>query len=136
MGIETVIAGITAGAAAKSAFSGDKGGSSTSVATDPRQMAMYEDLYNRSKGIAGQPFVPYTGARVAGFNPDQLRGFDQTRSLFDRSMEYNPMTGLNDLANQQAPSLLNTDISAYQNPFNEQVINQSLNDLDRERQIR
>jgi hypothetical protein len=136
MGIETVIAGITAGAAAKSAFSGDKGGSSTSVATDPRQMAMYEDLYNRSKGIAGQPFVPYTGARVAGFNPDQLRGFDQTRSLFDRSMEYNPMTGLNDLANQQAPSLLNTDISAYQNPFNEQVINQSLNDLDRARQIR
>lgn len=46
-----------------------KGKSTTTTTTDPKQMEMYEDLYGKAKGIAQQPFVPYTGARVAGFKP-------------------------------------------------------------------
>ena len=55
-------------------------------------MAMYEDLYGKAKGIAQQPFVPYTGSRVAGFNPDQLTGFDATRGMFNQSMGFDPRT--------------------------------------------
>ncbi len=119
-----------------------KGSTSTSTTTDPTQMAIYQDLYNRSKTIAGQPFVPFTGARVAGFNPDQLGGFNATRAMFNQSMAYNPMANINALANQSAQSLLDpyggqtNRIEAYQNPYNTQVIDQSLNDLDRARQIR
>ena len=119
-----------------------KGSTSTSTTTDPTQMAIYQDLYNRSKSIAGQPFVPFTGARVAGFNPDQLGGFNATRAMFNQSMAYNPMANINALANQSAQSLLDpyggqaNRIEAYQNPYNTQVIDQSLNDLDRARQIR
>ena len=119
-----------------------KGSTSTSTTTDPQQMAIYQDLYNRSKTIAGQPFVPFTGARIAGFNPDQLGGFNATRAMFNQSMAYNPMANINALANQPAQSLLDpyggqtNRIEAYQNPYNTQVIDQSLADLDRARQIR
>ena len=107
-----------------------KGKSTTSTTTDPQQMAIYSDLYNRSKSIAGQPFVPYTGARVAGFNPDQLQGFDATRDSFQDSMSYNPRGLLSDIGTQPL------DIQSFQNPFTTQVIDQSLADLDRARQIR
>ena len=107
-----------------------KGKSTTSTTTDPAQMAIYTDLYDRSKTIAGQPFVPYTGARVAGFNPDQLRGFDATRDSFQDSMSYNPRGLLSDIGTQPL------DIQSFQNPFTTQVIDQSLADLDRARQIR
>jgi hypothetical protein len=98
-------------------------------------MAMYQDLYGKAKGIAQQPFVPYTGARVAGFNPDQLQTFDATRNMFGQSMQFDPRQGLNTLATQDAPSLLNTDIGAYQNPFQSQVIDNTLGDLNRARQM-
>jgi len=135
-----------------------KGKSTTTTTTDPTQMRMYEDLYNKSKGIAAQPFVPYTGARVAGFNPDQLQGFDATRNMFGQSMGYDPRSQLNTLAGQAAPtvspvtgsstdimrsdirdvkptSLLDTNLGAYQNPFQEQVIDNTLGDLNRARQM-
>ena len=67
-----------------------KGKTVTQSTTDPAQMAMYQDLYDKSKSIASQPFVPYTGARVAGFNPDQLQGFDATRNMFNQSMSFDP----------------------------------------------
>lgn len=107
-----------------------KGKSTTSTTTDPTQMAIYSDLYDRSKTIAGQPFVPYTGARVAGFNPDQLQGFDSTRNIFQDSMSYNPRELLSDMGTQPL------DIQSFQNPYNTQVIDQSLFDLDRARLMR
>ena len=107
-----------------------KGKSTTSTTTDPAQMAIYSDLYDRSKSIAGQPFVPYTGSRVAGFNPDQLQGFDSTRGMFQDSMSYDPRGLLSDMGTQPL------DIQSFQNPYNTQVIDQSLADLDRARQIR
>jgi len=112
-----------------------KGKSTTTTTTDPAQMQIYQDLYGKAKGIASQPFVPYTGARVAGFNPDQLQGFDATRNIFDQSMSYDPRSQLNLLATQNAPSLLNTDIGAYQNPYQTQVIDNTLGDLNRARQM-
>ena len=179
-----------------------KGKSTTTTTTDPKQMEMYEDLYGKAKGIASQPFVPYTGARVAGFNPDQLAGFDATRNMFNQSMGFDPRQKLNTLAGQSTPtvtpftgtattlgpaammqganlapaamqnqatinpvekfggsqigdvnlfggasinrgdvrdvtpqSLLDTNIGAYQNPFQSQVIDNTLDDLNRARQL-
>ena len=130
MGMETLIP------AAVGLYGASKSGGDTTVTnTDPATQARYDDLYNRAKGVANQPFVPYTGPRVAGFNPDQLQGFDATRGMFNQSMGFNPRDRINTLANQSAPSLLNTNISAYQNPFQQQVIDNSLGDLNRARQM-
>jgi len=132
---------ITAGTALYGAAKGGGSKQTSSTQVDPRQMAMYEDLYGRAKGIAQQPFVPYTGSRVAGFNPDQLRQFQATRGLFETGMQYDPLTGLQGLAQQQAPqvgqvgSLLGADIGAYQSPYQQQVIDQSMADIQRQADI-
>lgn len=169
---------ITAGATAYGALKGS--GDTQTSSVDPATQARYEDLYNKAKGVANQPFVPYTGPRVAGFNPDQLQGFDATRNMFGQSMSFDPRQKLNTLANQSTPtvtpftgsatqlqpaamqqaaniapidlysgasvnrgairdvkpqSLLSTDLGAYQNPFQSQVIDNTIGDLNRARQI-
>ena len=106
-----------------------KGKSTTTTTTDPAQMAIYQDLYNRSKDIAALPFTPYTGPRVAGFNPDQLAGFDATRNMFGQSMALDPRGQLAGMG--QAP----LDINSFYNPFQEQVIDNAMADLNRGRQL-
>ena len=98
-------------------------------------MRIYNDVYNTGRTLANQPYIPYTGARVAGFNPDQLQGFDATRNMFGQSMGYDPRSALNNLANMSAPSILDRDIGAYQNPYTQQVVDTTLADLDRSRQM-
>lgn len=112
-----------------------KGKQITSSTIDPAQMAMYQDLYGKARGVAEQPFVPYTGARVAGFSPDQLQAFGATRGMFERSQALDPMGKLGGLAEQQAPSLLGADIGAYQSPYTSQVIDQSMQDIQRQADI-
>ena len=122
-------------AAAKSAFGGGGGSQTVNQSVDPAMMRIYNDVYNAGRTLANQPYIPYTGARVAGFNPDQLQGFDATRNMFGQSMGYDPRGSLNALANMQAPSILDRDIGAYQNPYTQQVIDTTLADLDRSRQM-
>ena len=56
-------------------------------------------------------------------------------------MEYDPLTGLQSLAQQEAPqigqvgSLLGADIGAYQSPYTQQVIEQSMADIQRQADI-
>ena len=168
MSFATTAAVIGSAAAAKMAFDPKTGKQTTTQQIDPAQQAMYDDLYGRAKGIASQPFVPYTGSRVAGFNPDQLRQFEATRGRFETGMQYDPITGLQGLAQQGAPtigpitgyqgatiggvqgpqaaqiggiqapqfqSLLSQDIGAYQSPYQQQVIDQSMADIQRQADI-
>ena len=112
-----------------------KGKTTQSVSLPAYQEAQAKELFQAGKSLAGTPFVPYTGPRVAGFNPDQLRAFQATRGLFESGMGYDPITGLAGLAQAPAPSLLQTDISAYQSPYTQQVIDTTLGDIRRERDI-
>ena len=62
-------------------------GATTAEATIPEyQKQQQRSLFGAAQAVANQPFVPYTGARVAGFNPDQLRQFQATRGLFETGM--------------------------------------------------
>ena len=106
-----------------------KGAATQTTTTDPAILAMQQDLYNQSKQVANLPFVPYTGARVAGFNPDQLAGFDATRNMFGQSMSFNPR---GQLANMASGGL---DTQPFQNLYTEQVIDNAMADLDRGRQL-
>ncbi len=42
------------------------------------QEAQFKELFGAAKGVAQQPFLPYTGPMVAGFSPDQVRQFHVT----------------------------------------------------------
>ena len=113
----------------------------TAVTIPEYQQRQQQELYSAAKGLAGQPFVPYTGPMVAGFNPDQLRQFEATRGLFETGMQYDPLTGIQQLAQApaptvgQVPSLLQADIAAYQSPYQQQVIDVALGDIQRQADI-
>jgi hypothetical protein len=78
---------------------------------------------------------------VAGFNPDQLRQFQAVRSLFETGMGTDPTKALQSLAQKQIPtyapaaSLLSQDISAYQSPYQQQVIDATMRDIQRQADI-
>ena len=117
-------------------------GATTAEATVPEyQQQQQRALFGAASSLMNQPFVPYTGARVAGFNPDQLRQFQATRGLFETGMQYDPMSGIAGLAGAetpqigQVPSLLQTDIGAYQSPYTQQVIDTTLGDIRRQQDI-
>ena len=133
MSFATTAAVIGAGAAAKMAFDPKTGKQTTQI--DPAQQAMYEDLYRRSQGIAAQPFVPYTGKRVAGFSPDQLRAFQATRGMFEAGQQYDPLGTLSQLGQQPTPGLLQADIGAYQSPYQQQVIDQTMADIQFQKKV-
>ena len=78
---------------------------------------------------------------VAGFSPDQLRQFQATRGLFETGMQFDPTKGLQTLAQEarpmtgQAASLLGQDIGAYQSPYQQQVIDLAMQDIQRQADI-
>ena len=143
-----VITGVGKAAAAVGAVKSLTGGggsaagqTTTTQQVDPQTQAMQQDLYRRSQQIAQQPFIPYTGPMVAGFSPDQLRQFQATRGIFESGMAFDPTKGLQTLAQEQRPtvapvgSLLTADIGAYQSPYQQQVIDATMRDIQRQADI-
>ena len=145
-----------------------KSSQTTTVTIPEYQQQQQQELYAAAKGLAGQPFIPYTGPLVAGFSPDQLRAFEATRGLFETGMQYDPLTGLQELAQAPTPTiqpltgfqaptisqvttptaaqiggvqapqfrgLLGADIAAYQSPYQQQVIDVALGDIQRQADI-
>jgi hypothetical protein len=105
------------------------------------QEAQFKELFGAAKGVAQQPFIPYTGPMVAGFSPDQLRQFQATRGLFETGMQFDPTKGLQTLTQEARPmtgpaaSLLGQDIGAYQSPYQQQVIDLAMQDIQRQADI-
>ena len=148
-----------------------KGSNTTqATATLPAwQEAQFKELFAAGKGMAQQPFVPYTGPQVAGFNPDQLRQFQATRGMFESGQAYDPTQALQGMAQEQfrptiapvtgyqAPTieatagpqaaqigqvstpqfqgLLGQDIGAYQSPYQQQVIDLAMGDIQKQADI-
>ena len=145
-----------------------KGKSTTTNSIPEYVQRQQQEVFQAARGLAGTPFVPYTGPRVAGFNPDQLRQFQATRGLFESGMQYDPLSGLQELAQAPTPTiqpvtgfqaptiqglqgpqaaqiggvsapqfrgLLDVDMGAYQSPYTQQVIEQSMADIQRQADI-
>jgi len=111
-------------------------GKQTVETTVPQfQQQQYQDIYQQARGLAQQPFIPYTGPQVAGFSPDELRAFGATRQQFGRAQQFDPFAQRQELMQQPAPSLLGADISAYRSPFEQQVVDVALGDIQRQADI-
>jgi len=106
-----------------------KGSTRTETSVPGYQEDAFKKLYGMGENVAQLPFTPYTGPQVAGFNPDQLAGFDATRNMFGQSMANDPRGQLAGMG--QAP----LDINSFQNPYQEQVIDNAMADLNRGRQL-
>jgi len=77
----------------------------------------------KANELGNKPFVPYTGQLVAGFNGDQNSAIAQTKG----------MTGTNVLSGAgNNGSISGVDLSGYMNPFTENVINASDQNLNKQ----
>jgi len=129
------------------------GGSShteSSNKVDPALMALYQQNYNTASQIADQPFQPYTGERVAGFNPSQTAGFNALLAAAADPTATKAIGRAQDavgsLLNYRAPTiaapptvtagqLSGTDLAPYLNPYTDDVVNAALGDLQHARQV-
>lgn len=101
--------------------------SNSANTVDPSQFALYQQNYKNAQGnagilnpITGQPVTPGTPGANAPLGSAQL---DQATNA----------TG--GLLNFDAGSLAGTDLSQYMNPYTNDVINQTISQNDRARQI-
>ena len=106
---------------------------------------LYKDMSTRGLAAADLPFTPYTGEMVAGFSPDQLQAMQATRGLFGETMGLDPRQELARLAAAPSPtispvsgaaaSILDTDISQYEDPYIQGVIDPALADIQRRQDL-
>ncbi len=124
---------------------------------DPALMALYRQNYDTAQGVANRPYQPYTGELVAPFSSAQseaqgLLGNIATGSIGDGALNnavgaaqgilgYTPQSiSAPQVSTQQiaapqisAGMLSNTDLAPYLNPYQNDVVNQTLAQLDRAR---
>lgn len=110
-------------------LSGGGGGSSGGIPKWVSKAGM--ENYDFAKEIAAKPLQQFQGERVAGFSPFQEQAFNQIGQLGGAGAGlaqkgFNILGGIGSAADR---------ISAYQNPFTSEVIDRSLADLERQRQI-
>lgn len=104
---------------------------------DPQQMAMYQANYNTAQGNANQVTAPYTGQLTAGFTPAQVQA---QGILSGVATDPSFQTSANG-ATAGATGVLNSspltasDLQQYMNPYTNDVINTTNNQIGQQRQI-
>lgn len=103
---------------------------------DPAQMAAYTGNYAGAQGRAAT-LTPYTGQLTAGFNPNQT----QAQSVLSNIAQDPSYLQHANAATAGAGGVLNSnplssaDLQQYMNPFQSSVIDASVNENERARQI-
>lgn len=112
-------------------FEGRPPPSTTTYGTTTTQMPQWlsdytQGLISRANSIAGEPYQPYSGPRLAGLNEDQQRAFEIARGA---SGIYTPWIDASRGALGQAQNLVNKGsrtypeaVDEYMNPYVENVI--------------
>tara|TARA_B000000609_G_C24182380_1_gene360124 strand:- start:6619 stop:7524 length:906 start_codon:yes stop_codon:yes gene_type:complete len=119
---------------------------SKSKETETANVPSYlEDLYVDASDLgqiaAGADMSVYSGNRVAGLTPAEIEAEAEARRLFGTSMAYDPRTNLMEMIGLDAPSynpasLLEGNMTAYENRFTNPLINTIVDDFDRVRDMR
>lgn len=120
---------------------GGKGGggssTSTSTAKPPKYLeTAYKDIIGKAGDVFDLPLNQYNGPMLAGFSPDQMAAFSNIRGANGAYQPYfDKAGGYLDSANQdiwgQIPEFNEETISKYYNPYENDVVNTTLDDLRR-----
>ena len=124
------------------------GGGNTSTTTKTELPKWYEDATKANlkfaNTVADRPFEQYTtdpNKLVAGQTADQMAAYNQVRNMPGTQAAYGSAIGAAqnvagyNPSQVQAGSFLNGNISAYMNPYQQQVIDTTMGDIDRQRQM-
>lgn len=118
-----------------------KGGGSSSTQTqqqqlDPDVKARMLQNYDFALNVANREYQPYPYQRIAGFSPTQETAFQQVSRAAQSAQQ--PITQAQAIASRAAsyaPDTIAAGMATYQNPYTEQVVNTTLSDIDRARQM-
>lgn len=108
---------------------------------DPDVKAKWLDMYGRAEEVADRPYVPYTGDVIAGFDPLQTKGF----GLYENAIGTGGNT-LNDAMlaagnsagytpNSVGSRVMGQNFADYLNPYTDQVVDTTMQDMERQRQM-
>ena len=108
------------------------GGQTTRVELDPEFKAAALDVYGRAQQIADQDYTPYQGARLAAPTAATTMGLQQLA----QAGQAGPGTATVDYATSLAmqPTGIAQNIGQFTNPFQTQVINTALQNIETQRQ--
>jgi len=115
------------------------GGTSTqtqSSSLDPDVKERMLENYDFALDVANREYQPYPYQRIAGFTPLQEASFQRVGEVAGSAQQ--PITQAQALARQAGaytPGTIASGMAAYQNPYTQQVIDTTLADIDRSRQM-
>jgi len=118
-----------------------KGGGSTSTqvqsnALDPDVKQRMLENYDFALNVANRDYQTYPYERIAAFTPMQQASFQQVGQAAQAAQQ--PIAQAQELARQAGaytPGTIASGMANYQNPYTQQVIDTTLADIDRSRQI-
>jgi len=119
-----------------------KSSSSQTQTLSPWSQQQYAALSGKIQGLLGQPFKPYDGQMTAGLSDLEQSAMSGAQGAMGAGDQYFDMAsgaaqGVAGYSPQQiqARQFAGTDLSAYQNPYEDQVVSATLSDIDRQRQL-
>lgn len=117
----------------ESIFGGGNNTSSSTQTIDPWQKGILSNNVSRAQGIADRPFESFMGQGYAPLSQNQRTAMTGAQNLNGAGAPAIDM-GIN-----AAGGMLNgsaaSGMANWQNPYTDQVVNSSLNDIERQRQM-
>lgn len=113
-----------------------KGGTKTATTTTeiPEPYRKFaEGQLATAATLQNRPYVSYQSPLIADFTQRQQQGIDQLAG-FQPAGDYGASVA-QDLAGYQGGQIAGSDLSAYNNPYEDMVVSRSLADIDRARQM-
>lgn len=94
----------------------------------PYVQAGLESLVTRGQQISEQPYEAFPGQRIEGFDPLEEQAFNQVASTQN---QYSPYYGTA-LGISQGAAAPITDVSAYMNPYTQQVVDATMAEMNQQ----
>lgn len=123
---------------------GGGGGTQTSVAKqelDPDVKKKWLSMYSTAEDVADREYVPYTGDMIAGFDPLQTKGFGMYESAVGTGADaLSRAISTTNTSAGYTPDTVNTrtlgsTFEDYLNPYTGEVIDTTMADMERQRQM-
>ena len=105
------------------------------TAPDPEYKKLYDDFYKDVLSYVNRPFMQYGGNEIAPFSKDQLRSFRDARKFASGHVGSRDLQMARDAISGALTPVGQSEIDAYLNPYTQTVIDQTISDADRARQM-
>lgn len=107
------------------------------VSTFPSQdyEKLFRDYYADVQRYVDRPFPKYGGNEIAGFTPNQQEAFRRARAFSKANVGQDYLAEARGLVSAAADPISGQQIAQYMDPYEQDVINRNIDDLERARQM-